>query len=390
MRELLLSLAIAAAASGCQKKAALAPSGDPNSVLAPLPMGATVYNDELQHELKTLDDLLEGRIDPAVIDAVTKSLMLGRAQDHADKSMNAALADLFMTLPELIHGSKDLSPLKKLWYEAKLLFLRRRFIESTTLMSKILSQAPSPQADYRDLNLDEVRNCLARGTFFLGNPDLSIKTLKSIVANNPPSSPQSLEALYLTGAIIYESHDLDKKRLAEGIDAWQLYLKRAQTDSKIDEEIKNGLSELLARKNEDAAQIIDPFTPRDGLSPEKNAVLTAFLREELLLALELCDKSLKDAYDKDIAIIKARIFIKTGRMDEAAELFSTIVEKNASYAPAFHYRGMAFMLKGQVELALASWLKTLELDQNYARSHKLDQRIAVAQKMLKPQKIDMH
>lgn len=379
---LLLMLALV---GGCQKKAALSPSGDPQSVLAPLPMGATVYNGELQKELTLLDDLLQNRIDLRRIEETVHALMAGRLNEKASVAMNETLASLFLTLPELIHGYKKLTPNEKLWCKAKLLFLRRRFIEASTVMTEILKHDP---------HFTEARNWRARAYFFLGNPDRAVSELQYIIKENPPTSPQSLESLYLIGAIIFESNDLDKHRLNTGIKAWQDYLHLAQSDEELSAEITTGLAELKNRQkgNEQTqvAVIADPFSPRESFSAHKNAALTAFMKDELLLALELCNKSLSQSYDRDVAIVKARIYIKTGRMDEAVDLFASITEKNAHYAPAFHFSGMAFMLKGQIENAIRSWKKTLELDPAYARSHRLDQRLAVAQNMLQPTPIETH
>lgn len=368
----------------CQKKPELAPSGDPNSVLAAPPMGASVYNNELKKELALLEDLLENRIEAKRLDATIKELMGDRTDKNASALKDNALASLLLTLPELIHRHKNISDNRKLWFKAKLLFLRRRFIEASTLLSLVLKNEP---------NFIEARNLRARAIFFLGNPDFAVRELQEIIKKSPKNSPENLEALYLIGAIIIESHENDEKRLNTGIAAWNQYLKEADTDKELSAELKHGLLELEKRKNgtvKTEMPLLDPFSPRESYSAHKNAALTAFMKNELLLALELCDKSLKITYDSDVAIVKARIYIKTSRMDEAVELFKNIIEKNSSYAPAFHYRGMAFMLKGQVKEAIVSWQETLKLDPDYARSHHLDQRLAVAQKMLEPIDVESH
>ena len=69
-------------------------------------------------------------------------------------------------------------------------------------------------------------------------------------------------------------------------------------------------------------------------------------------------------------------------MDEASNLFENIIKQDKNYAPGFHYRGMTFMMKGQIKEAIESWQEVLKLDAPYAKSHNLEQRITVAKNML--------
>lgn len=365
-------------ALSCQKKPALAPSADPLSAIEPPPMGASTYNDEFKKELEILDDLLAGRCEPTMLKKVKDGLMTGdtHAIDKDKTSYESHLAKVFLTLPELVHPREELTPNRKLWLTAKFYFLKRRFVEAAMKMTEVLKADP---------NFVEARNWRARAIFFLGNPDLAINELNSIVKKAPAKSAEALDALYLVGAIVYESNDTDSKRLATGISAWTRYLEIAEPNSAIQKEITDSLAELRQRKDgpkTQPANPADPFLPSNSYAAEKNAVLVAFAKDELNLALSLADEFLNKAYDNAIATIRARILFKTGRLDEAAKQFASIVTTDKNYAPGYHYQGMAFMLKGEPKNAIASWSKAVEVDASYANAHGLPQRIAVAQKMV--------
>ena len=357
----------------CQKKPSLAPSADPFSSIEPPPMGGTTYNDVLKKEIGILTDLLEQRIDKPILAKVKSALMSGniKALTKDATSYESHLAKVLLTLPELVHPREDITPNRKLWYQAKFLFLQRRFVEAAMRMTEVLQQEP---------NFVEARNWRARAIFFLGNPDLAIAELNKIIDVFPAKSLETLDALYLTGAIIYESNH----RLPIGINAWELYLERAETNPELKKEILDGIAELKRRKEGDnqPATNLDPFMPSNNFTPEKNAILVAFAKDELELALNLTHAFLKKTYDNAIATVKARIYFKQGRLDDAASMFLAIVAKDKSYAPGYHYQGMVFMLKGEPQQAINSWQKTAQLDPTYAKSHGLLQRIAVAEKMV--------
>jgi len=365
--------------AGCQKKPALAPAADPLSILAAPPMGATTYNDELKKELGLLDKLLDQSLDPKVLSSVKEVLMEGKTKNRwAENSNEAYLVKVFLALPELMHPKEALDAADKLWLRSKFLFLRRRFIEAATTMSEVLRLNPA---------MTKARNWRARAIFFLGNPDLAISELQKIVESEEERSEARLDALYLIGAIVYESNDHEPKRIKRGIDAWNSYLGLSDTDPQIKSAIDKSLIELAQRLKGEDKNIVsltpDLFMPNATYSPQKNAILQAFKDENFELAAKLCQQALNQGYDKDLAVIKARIFIKSGRMDEAANLFDQIIGKDKNYAPGFHYRGMTFIMKGQVKEAIASWREVLKLDASYARSHNLEQRIQVAENMLK-------
>lgn len=353
----------------CQKKPALSPSADPLSAIEPPPMGATTYNDELKEELLLLDQILENR-EPQKIESVKKALMKG------EPGLDDKLGKIFLAMPELVH-KQDLSPNRKKWFKAKLFFIRRRFVEASSLMSEVIAKEP---------DFYEAINWQARAIFFLGNPDLAREKLESIIKKAGESSSHGLDALYLLGAISFESNDIDEKRINSGIKAWSRYLALASPTPEMKKEIEDGLVELkkrlLGEKTDSASKTLDPFIERTSYSPEKNSILRAFAKEELLLALELAERQLKKSYDVDLVTIKARILLKTGRVEDAIRLYGEITKNNKQYAPGFHYQGMAFMMKGQPKDAVSSWQQVLKIDSAYALAHKLDQRIAVAQKMV--------
>lgn len=367
----------------CQRKAAQGPAADTMSAIAPPPMGATTYNDELKRELALLDDLVNDRIDQKHIKAVTKGLMEGNKELFSKTHEHAQLVKLFLTLPELVHPKEKLTDNRKKWLKAKLLFLKRRFVEASMLMSEVLKQEPT---------FIEARNWRARAIFFLGNPDLAVSELKMIVDQSSKDSEARLDALYLIGAIIFESNDPDKGRIKTGIDAWKNYLAHQKSSPELKSEIEASILELNRRLEgqKEPLPFQDPFTPAPLHSAEKNAVFAAFKDEKLLLAEELAAKLLAKNDDKDIAVIKARIFFKTGRLDEAVELFNQITKKHSDYAPGFHYRGMVFMMKGEMNEAVSSWKKAMTLDPVYGQAYNLEQRIAVAEKMTGPTKIESH
>ncbi|MCA9507530.1 MAG: tetratricopeptide repeat protein [Myxococcales bacterium] len=369
--------------NACQRKAALGPAADTMSNVAPPPMGASVYNDELKKEVALFDNVVNHRLDQRQLRRVVKGLMDGDQKLFSKDSKDADLVKLFLSLPELIRSLDTLSDNRKLWLKAKLLFLRRRFVEAAMYMSEVLKNEP---------DFIEARNWRARAIFFLGNPDLAVSELKKIVDESPKDSEAKMDALYLIGAIIYEANDLDKKRISIGIEAWQNYLAQKKSQPELKNELEASIADLKLRLEgqKNVVEIRDPFSPHKQNSPQKNEILKAFQEQKLLLCEELANQFLAKNYDVDVSIVKARTYFITDRLDEAVGLFEQIVQKKADYAPAFHYRGMAFMMKGNIEEAIASWKKTCELDPHYAKAHNLEQRIAVAQNMTGQIKIPTH
>jgi tetratricopeptide (TPR) repeat protein len=338
-------------------------------------MGASTYNDELKKELDFLDKIIKKQINPKIYNKIKDSLLKGNAAPYPKGCDEAYIREIFLALPELFHEKETLSETKKLWLKAKLLFLRRRFIEAATVMSEVLKKEPG---------MIIAQNWQARAFFFLGNPDLALRKLQTIVEENPPRSEAHLDALYLIGAIVYESQDLNKKRLQKGIAAWMSYMRLAEIEPKLKEELNLSIKELRSRFEHEELDIEkqDIFVAHKNYSAEKNSILESFNAESLLLAEKLCEQELTKKYDRDIALIKARIYIKTGRIDQACLLFDDIIKRDKLYVEAFHYRGMAFMMKGEIKEAISSWQDAQKLNPRYAEQHNLSQRISVAQKMI--------
>ena len=71
----------------CQKKPSLGLAADPLSPMAPPPMGANTYNDELKKELETLDELLNKKLDLKTVFQVKDALMKGQTQELFKKSL---------------------------------------------------------------------------------------------------------------------------------------------------------------------------------------------------------------------------------------------------------------------------------------------------------------
>jgi len=62
---------------------------------------------------------------------------------------------------------------------------------------------------------------------------------------------------------------------------------------------------------------------------------------------------------------KAMNELHAGNLAEAIELFTQEVEENPQNAEAYFYRGKTFMQKGDTQLALNDFYKTLELNPNH-------------------------
>jgi tetratricopeptide (TPR) repeat protein len=380
IRKLMLS-ALVCCFTSCQKSAHLGPEADPLSILEPPPMGASTFNDELKQQLILLDDILNHRLSE-VLKIKIKKIFSGHLKASLNKnSAEAYIVQILTLLPELIEDKKY-SDNKKAFYKAKLYFLHRRFIEAATQMTYVLKEEP---------RFYEARNLRARAIFFLGNLDLAVKELQKIIEEAGQASEYGLDSLYLIGAMIYESNQNDKYWLQKGIGAWNTYLSMA-LESDLIKDINSGLKELAARLDEtQEKKYLDPFVPNPHYQKDKNSILEAFMKEELLLSLKLAEDFLKKTNDPEIATIRARIIFKNGRHNEAKLLFDEIVQKFPKFAPGYHYLGMSYMMRGQPKQAIESWQMVAKLDQEYASKHGLSQRIAVAKSMLKENRnIEMH
>lgn len=223
----------------------------------------------------------------------------------------------------LIISCQSTQPSGPTYQQAEKLFEQQKFVEASQMLSKLLDQEPT---------LPGARNLLARCFFFLGNPDRSFEELEFILQNSQPMSEASLDAMFLMGAITLEATDLNPKNEIKGRKAWVTYLKVSPSTS-LKEKVKTGLVELEALDN-----------------PPKATVL-------------------------------ARSYIQSSNIPKALHVFRRILRKNPKYVPAWHYQGMAYIMQGEPKSAVASWRQVFKLDSAYAKRFKLDQRIAVAEKM---------
>lgn len=369
---LLLSITMA-----CQKKPNISGSLDTMSELLYPPMGDETFNGEIKKELQLLDDIFDEKIDNNSILKLKNKLMVGEKLISPEEKV---LGAIFLTLPELIYEIKH-DKANKSWFKAKYLFLKRRFAESLILLSGIEQNSPF---------FFKAKSFRARAIFFLGNPDRSITELLAVAQNNKASLDEKLDAYYLAGAIAHESDEIDEKLNHKAIEAWEKYLSLSDEKSQLHHEVKLSLAKLKERnlsKNQTENQ--DIFLPNKKYSQEKNNILLAFKEEKYQLALDQINKlTVQD--DKELFIVKARVFLKTFRTNEAFSLFEEAVKKYPTYAPAWHFRGMSFMLKGDTQKAIDCWKQVFKLDKNYGLKNKLDERISIAEKMLEPGKVLMH
>ena len=212
---------------------------------------------------------------------------------------------------------------KPTYAQAEKLFEQQKFIESSKMLSKLLDETP---------NLPGARNLLARCFFFLGNPDRSFEELQFVLTHSEPGSEVGLDALFLMGAVALESEGLSASNYKKGQKAWEVYLKVAPK-SNLREKVVTGLAEMRAL--EDPAQ----------------------------------------------AINLARSYIQRSNTSKALAIFQRVLKKKPDYVPAWHYQGMAFIMQGEPQKAVASWKQVFKKDPAYAKKFKLDQRIAVAEKL---------
>lgn len=207
--------------------------------------------------------------------------------------------------------------------QAEALFEKQKFIESAQMLSGLLDIHPK---------LPGARNLLARCFFFLGNPDRSFEELQLVLSYAPMAGNESLDAIFAMGAIALESSTLSEKNKKKGYEAWKLYLKIAP-DSELKEQVTAGLAHMKALEN---------------------------------------PKSATDL---------ARSLVQKNEPQKALAIFERILKKRPDYIPAWHYQGMAFIMSGSPARAVQSWREVLKRDPAYAKKFKLDQRIAVAEKL---------
>lgn len=209
------------------------------------------------------------------------------------------------------------------YVQAEKLFEQQKFIESAKILSKLLDIEP---------RLPRARNLLARSFFFLGNPDRSFEELEFVLSHSPVGNEESLDALFLMGAVTLEAPNLSNKNRRKGQKAWELYLKVAP-QSKLREQVIAGLNQIKALENPQSATNL------------------------------------------------AREFVQKSHPEKALAIFQRVIKKYPNYMPAWHYQGMAFIMSGNPQEAILSWREVLRRDPKYAKKFKLDKRIQVAERL---------
>ncbi len=76
-----------------------------------------------------------------------------------------------------------------------------------------------------------------------------------------------------------------------------------------------------------------------------------------------------------------RVYVQTGRVDEALRSFGESIKVAPDYMPGWHYNGMAQLLSGSPAQAVSSWEKIKAKDPAYFNDNNLAQRVEVAKRM---------
>jgi len=76
-----------------------------------------------------------------------------------------------------------------------------------------------------------------------------------------------------------------------------------------------------------------------------------------------------------------RVYVQSGRLDNALRSFGEAIKVAPDYMPAWHYNGMAQLLAGSPQEAVFSWEKIKEKDPSYFTANNLAQRVEVAKRM---------
>jgi len=345
---------------GCQKAPTVASSADPRSVNAAAPMESETSNAELEKRLAVLNRLLDGQISNEEFEAA-KAKGSPEAERLAKIMENLGFDK---PMPEVPVGS-----LERDFAIGQFYFYERRFIEASHIFSKLLDKRPSWL---------RVRNLLARCFYFLGNTDRTYMELQFVLANNGGQAEEVLDALFLMGAIPLDSPSATPEQIDKGIGAFETYLKLAP-NSPMREKIKDGLAEFAERKKAKNAHA-------DTGDAKKDALLAIEGADMLAAENKIRDALKKHPRDDDLKVALARVFVKTGRVNEALAEFADAIKKNARNAVAYHYQGMAFMMSGNPKGAVESWQKVLEIDPKYGERFNLKGRIAIAENLMKKEK----
>ncbi len=330
-------------APACQRKSKPAPAAAPSAMQAVAPMGSQTTNVAFAKRVKLLEDLMDGKIAKNQTDPAQKPIF-----DAIDiKALD--------NIPVAQGLSRDI-------LLAQLHFHEHRFIDASLLLSRILDKnAVFPRA----------RNLLARCFFFLGNPDRAVQELAFVLLNQSKDPEEFLDALFLLGAAVHESASYSPKNLKKAIYAWDTYLK-VVPESPYKDKVVAGLAQMREALR----------SPKSVGFQSKALALKAFAAKDFKAAETTLNRAKKELpHDPEITTTLARIYLQTGRANEALAEFDQITKLHPGYMPGWHYKGMAHILTGHPELAVAAWEQVMERDRGYASRFQLQSRIASAKKM---------
>lgn len=404
---LVVVVATTAVTAGCLEAPGVGRAADPAKASGPAPWGSATSNAELDKKRALLDDILDGKITPETIAARIAKDWPEQSKEERERNLKGVtemLADLAKSgrAGQRVPDGPDREMAK-----AQLYFSERRFIEASTILSAILDQKPTyPSA----------RNLLARCFFFLGNRDRSIVELEYILTNPEHQKDQGeiFDALFLMGAAVAETPGMSRENMLKGKGAWETYLKLAPPDSPMIEHVKKGLADIEAglRGEGNLAQPVVPVA-NDGAAPFAGggggdaAVQQAPNKRAAALpadatplqravaegwdALDVKDLGTAEAKLKEALALDAknaealtgmgRVFVQTGRLDDAVRSFGEAIKVAPDYMPAWHYNGMAQLLAGSPAQAVSSWEKIKAKDPEYFAKNNLGQRVEVARRM---------
>jgi tetratricopeptide (TPR) repeat protein len=332
-------------------------------VNAMAPMESDTSNGELLKRKVLLERLLDGQVSKEEF-AAAKALNAHPKEDAPEDQQRLAKLIDYLSLEDL-PPKAAVGSLERDFAVGQFYFYERRFIEASQIFSKLLDKKPG---------LLRVRNLLARCFYFLGNMDRSYLELQYVLTNHSGQAEELLDALFLMGALAMDSPSATAEQIEKGIGAWQTYLKLAPK-SPLTQKIKDGLVTFEEKKKGKAAVAVTGNAKKDALSAvEGGDMLDA--ESKVTAALK------KTPHDEELKVGLARVFVKTGRVSEALAEFGSVIRKNPRNVVAFHYQGMAHMMSGNPQGAIASWEKVLQLDAAYGDRFNLRGRIAIAQNLV--------
>jgi tetratricopeptide (TPR) repeat protein len=381
--------AVIAATIGCVEAPEVGAAAAPNKAKSRGPvMGSATSNEEVAKKVDVLNKLLDGKmsVDQAVerLDKEYKDLDAKEKQKRL-----ASLREAINAITGQVKSGQAMpaGPDRDIII-ARLYFAEHRFIEAAVLLSGIL--------DTRD-DYPTARNLLARCFYFLGNRDRSIQELEFILKHPRQGRipGERLDALFLLGAAVAEDDEPSDANLSKAIWAWETYLKEFP-ESERGPQVQEGLGRLRAKQRGEQPAPQGPGTgpgkagdrvaklPADASDFDKAlaAGLDALDGKDMMTAESKLNEAIKLKADDPATLVGlGRVYVQTGRIKDALGAFDKAKTVDPAYMPAWHYRGMAFMMGGQAKGAVESWEHILKTDPAYAKQFSLDKRIEVARRM---------